>query len=195
MMPLPAPRGDLPTLLREDEEAILLADRLGFDEAWVGEHLTAATEPIASPLIFLASLIAKTGKIRLGTGVLALPHHHPAVVAGHFALFDHLSPGRPAGLARRPQHPGDRYRCPGARLSGASRQRHPVLLPLSLRPALRRRPVTRLQDRPDVARRRAHRRLPAGEHGDCRQPGDGGAAAEPAAPRPRPVRYASGRRA
>ena len=73
MMPLHAPRRDLPTLLREDEEAILLADRLGFDEAWVGEHLTAATEPIASPLIFLASLIAKTGKIRLGTGVLALP--------------------------------------------------------------------------------------------------------------------------
>jgi len=94
MMPLHDPRRDFPTLLREDQEAILLAERLGFDEAWVGEHLTAATEPIASPLIFLASLIAKTGKIRLGTGVLALPHHHPAVVAGHCALFDHLSGGR-----------------------------------------------------------------------------------------------------
>ena len=94
MMPLHDPRRDLPTLLREDQEAILLAERLGFDEAWVGEHLTASTEPIASPLIFLASLIAKTERIRLGTGVMALPHHHPAVVAGHCALFDHLSGGR-----------------------------------------------------------------------------------------------------
>jgi alkanesulfonate monooxygenase SsuD/methylene tetrahydromethanopterin reductase-like flavin-dependent oxidoreductase (luciferase family) len=94
MMPLHGPGRDLTALLREDQEAILLAERLGFDEAWVGEHLTASTEPIASPLIFLATLIAQTRKILLGTGVMALPHHHPAVVAGHCALFDHLSGGR-----------------------------------------------------------------------------------------------------
>ena len=94
MMPLHSPGRDLAAMLREDQEAILLADRLGFDEAWVGEHLTASTEPISSPLIFLATLIGGTQRILLGTGVLPLPHHHPAVVAGHCALFDQLSGGR-----------------------------------------------------------------------------------------------------
>jgi alkanesulfonate monooxygenase SsuD/methylene tetrahydromethanopterin reductase-like flavin-dependent oxidoreductase (luciferase family) len=94
MMPLHGVGRDLGQTLREDQEAILLADRLGFEEAWVGEHLTASTEPIASPLIFLATLVGQARRIRLGTGVLALPHHHPAVIAGHCALFDHLSGGR-----------------------------------------------------------------------------------------------------
>jgi alkanesulfonate monooxygenase SsuD/methylene tetrahydromethanopterin reductase-like flavin-dependent oxidoreductase (luciferase family) len=94
MMPLHGVGRDLPQTLREDQDAILLADRLGFEEAWVGEHLTASTEPITSPLIFLATLLHQTSRIRLGTGVLALPHHHPAVIAGHCALFDHLSGGR-----------------------------------------------------------------------------------------------------
>lgn len=105
MMPLHGLGRDLSETLREDREAIILADRLGFDEAWVGEHLTASTEPIASPLIFLASLLSETGRIRLGPGVLPLPHHHPATLAGQCALFDHLSNGRlllgigPGGLA------------------------------------------------------------------------------------------------
>jgi alkanesulfonate monooxygenase SsuD/methylene tetrahydromethanopterin reductase-like flavin-dependent oxidoreductase (luciferase family) len=94
MMPLHGVGRDLPQTLREDQEAILLADRLGFEEVWVGEHITASTEPIASPLIFLATLVGQTRRIRLGTGVLTLPHHHPAVVAAHCALFDHLSDGR-----------------------------------------------------------------------------------------------------
>lgn len=94
MMPLHRPDRDYHTVLEEDQEAILLADKLGFDEAWVGEHLTAKTEQITSPLIFLASLANQTTSIKLGTGVLNLPHHHPAYVAGHAAMFDHLTKGR-----------------------------------------------------------------------------------------------------
>jgi alkanesulfonate monooxygenase SsuD/methylene tetrahydromethanopterin reductase-like flavin-dependent oxidoreductase (luciferase family) len=105
MMPLHGLGRSLGDTLAEDRQAIVLADRLGFDEAWVGEHLTASTEPITSPLIFLASLLQEAKRIRLGPGVLALPHHHPATLAGHCALFDHLSDGRlmlgigPGGLA------------------------------------------------------------------------------------------------
>lgn len=105
MMPLHGLGRNLGDTLAEDREAIILADRLGFDEAWVGEHLTASTEPITSPLIFLASLLDEARRIRLGPGVLALPHHHPATLAGQCALFDHLSGGRlllgigPGGLA------------------------------------------------------------------------------------------------
>jgi alkanesulfonate monooxygenase SsuD/methylene tetrahydromethanopterin reductase-like flavin-dependent oxidoreductase (luciferase family) len=89
----------------EVAERIILADKLGFEEVFIGEHVTCLTEPIASPLIFLASLIHRTKNIRLGTGVIALPNHHPALVAGEVAQFDHMSKGRfnfgigPGGLA------------------------------------------------------------------------------------------------
>ena len=100
--PFPRSQGDI---YKEAEEKIILADQLGFSEAWVGEHYSASTEPITSPLIFLASLIHRTKTIRLGSGTINLPNHHPAMVAGDVALFDHLSGGRmmfgigPGGLA------------------------------------------------------------------------------------------------
>jgi alkanesulfonate monooxygenase SsuD/methylene tetrahydromethanopterin reductase-like flavin-dependent oxidoreductase (luciferase family) len=89
----------------EVAERIILADQLGYEEVFIGEHISCTNEPIASPLIFLASLIHRTKNIRLGTGVVALPNHHPALVAGEVAQFDHMSKGRfnfgigPGGLA------------------------------------------------------------------------------------------------
>ena len=94
MMPLHDPKKDYHQALAEDTDAIILADQLGFEEAWVGEHFTSAAEPITSPLLFMATLIAKTRQIKFGTGVLCLPQYHPAVVAGYAAMFDHLSEGR-----------------------------------------------------------------------------------------------------
>ncbi|WP_339952063.1 LLM class flavin-dependent oxidoreductase [uncultured Albimonas sp.] len=104
-MPLHPPHRALAETLDEDAEKIIHADALGFEEAWVGEHFSATTEPIASPMMFMASLIHRTKAIRFATGVVALPNHHPAIVAGEAALFDHLSKGRfifgigPGGLA------------------------------------------------------------------------------------------------
>jgi len=89
----------------EVTERIILADKLGFEEVFLGEHVSCLTEPVPSPLIFLAALIHRTKNIRLGTGVSALPNHHPAHVAGQIAQFDHMSRGRvnfgigPGGLA------------------------------------------------------------------------------------------------
>lgn len=100
--PFPRDQGDI---YREAEAKVILADKLGFSEAWIGEHYSASTEPITSPLIFLASLIHRTSRIKLGCGTINLPNHHPAMVAGDVALFDHLSGGRllfgigPGGLA------------------------------------------------------------------------------------------------
>jgi alkanesulfonate monooxygenase SsuD/methylene tetrahydromethanopterin reductase-like flavin-dependent oxidoreductase (luciferase family) len=88
----------------EVRQRIIFGDKLGFEEAFIGEHISCNTEPIASPLIFLASLIHET-KLRLGTGVVALPNHHPAIVAAEIAQFDNMSLGRlnfgvgPGGLA------------------------------------------------------------------------------------------------
>jgi alkanesulfonate monooxygenase SsuD/methylene tetrahydromethanopterin reductase-like flavin-dependent oxidoreductase (luciferase family) len=93
-MPLhPAHRAPAETL-QEDREAIILADRLGFYDAFVGEHLTEKSENVTNSFIFLASLISDTRTIRLATGTSNLSHTHPTLVASHAAMFDHLARGR-----------------------------------------------------------------------------------------------------
>jgi alkanesulfonate monooxygenase SsuD/methylene tetrahydromethanopterin reductase-like flavin-dependent oxidoreductase (luciferase family) len=94
MMPIHPPGRSVSETLREDREAILLADQLGFSEAYVGEHVTDAAETVTSSMIFLASLIAQTRQIKLGTGTLNLPNSHPAAVAAQAAMMDHLLEGR-----------------------------------------------------------------------------------------------------
>src|SRR6266446_6272342 len=69
-MPFHHPARDYTTILDEDQEAILLADRLGFTEVFVGEHFSSWSERITSPLIFLATLINRTERIKFGTGVI-----------------------------------------------------------------------------------------------------------------------------
>src|SRR6266852_5986460 len=94
MMPMhPAERDPVQTL-QEDREAIILADRLGFYDAFVGEHLTDRCENVTNSFIFLATLIAETRTIKLGTGTSNLSHSHPTLVAAHAAMFDHLARGR-----------------------------------------------------------------------------------------------------
>ncbi len=80
--------------LEEDMLSIILADRLGYGEAFVGEHFTDLVEPITSSLMFLARLIPETRDIKLGSGVVNLPVYHPAMLAGHVAMMDHLCDGR-----------------------------------------------------------------------------------------------------
>jgi alkanesulfonate monooxygenase SsuD/methylene tetrahydromethanopterin reductase-like flavin-dependent oxidoreductase (luciferase family) len=94
MMPIHPPGRPLLDSLREDREAVILADQLGFSEAYVGEHVTDAAETITSSMIFLASLMAQTKHIMLGTGTLNLPNAHPAAIASNVAMLDHLLQGR-----------------------------------------------------------------------------------------------------
>ena len=105
MMPLHNPGRNYTEVLAEDREMILLADKLGYQEVWVGEHHTASPEPIADALQFLASVVGETKSIKFATGVLNVPQHHPGRLAGNVAQFDHLAKGRfimgvgPGGLA------------------------------------------------------------------------------------------------
>lgn len=93
-MPLHPPGRNYIETLREDREAILLADRLGYIEAYVGEHSTDLAETIPSCLMFLSSLVHDTRRITLGTGTLNLPNGHPAAFAANLAMLDHLLEGR-----------------------------------------------------------------------------------------------------
>lgn len=94
MMPVHPPARSFTDTLAEDEEKALYADQLGFDELWLGEHFSASTEPIPSPLMFFASLVTRTKNLRFGTGVICLPNHDPVIVAAEVAQFDHMSRGR-----------------------------------------------------------------------------------------------------
>jgi alkanesulfonate monooxygenase SsuD/methylene tetrahydromethanopterin reductase-like flavin-dependent oxidoreductase (luciferase family) len=94
MMPVHPPSRSFTETLAEDAEKSLLADQLGFEELWMGEHFSATSEPIPSPLMFFAGLISRTKNLRFGTGVINLPNHDPVIVAAEAAQFDHMSRGR-----------------------------------------------------------------------------------------------------
>jgi limonene 1,2-monooxygenase len=84
-----------PTLqIRRDLELVEQLERLGYDEFWVGEHHSGSYEMIASPELFIAAAAERTHRIRLGTGVVSLPYHHPLMVADRITQLDHQTRGR-----------------------------------------------------------------------------------------------------
>jgi alkanesulfonate monooxygenase SsuD/methylene tetrahydromethanopterin reductase-like flavin-dependent oxidoreductase (luciferase family) len=93
-MPIHPPGRNLAETLEEDRALVLLADQLGLTEGYIGEHITDAAENITSALIFIAWLLRETRQIKLGTGTVNLPNHHPAMVAAEVAMVDHMAQGR-----------------------------------------------------------------------------------------------------
>jgi alkanesulfonate monooxygenase SsuD/methylene tetrahydromethanopterin reductase-like flavin-dependent oxidoreductase (luciferase family) len=93
-MPLHPPSRNYIQTLKEDREAIILADQLGFVEALVGEHVTDTAETVTDCATFLASLIYHTTHIKLGTGTLNLPNGHPAQLAATVSMLDNMLEGR-----------------------------------------------------------------------------------------------------
>jgi len=89
------PIGEHPMLqMRNDIKFAAQLDALGYDEFWVGEHHSTGWEVIASPEMFLAAVAENTHRIRLGTGVVSLPYHHPFNIAQRMVQLDHMSGGR-----------------------------------------------------------------------------------------------------
>src|SRR5580698_5595764 len=80
--------------IERDLELVQLMDRLGYEEAWIGEHHSAGMEIIASPELFIAAAAERTRHIRLGTGVSSLPYHHPLMLADRINQLDHMTRGR-----------------------------------------------------------------------------------------------------
>ena len=71
-----------------------MADRLGYHEVWIGEHLTERWENAPAPELLIAQALLKTEKIILATGVTLLALHNPVEVAHRIAMLDHLARGR-----------------------------------------------------------------------------------------------------
>jgi alkanesulfonate monooxygenase SsuD/methylene tetrahydromethanopterin reductase-like flavin-dependent oxidoreductase (luciferase family) len=93
-MPMHPMHRDWAETLDEDREAVILADKLGFFDAFIGEHLTDKVENITNSALFLATLIHSTSQIKLATGTTNLSQMHPVLIASHLAMFDHLAKGR-----------------------------------------------------------------------------------------------------
>jgi limonene 1,2-monooxygenase len=102
--------GENPTLaIDRDMELVQWLDYLGFDEAWIGEHHSAGWETISSPEMFMAVAADRTRHIKLGTGVISLPYHHPFMVANRMVQLDHMSHGRVMMGVGPGALPGDAY--------------------------------------------------------------------------------------
>jgi alkanesulfonate monooxygenase SsuD/methylene tetrahydromethanopterin reductase-like flavin-dependent oxidoreductase (luciferase family) len=93
-MPIHPLTKDWRQTLAEDREAFLLADELGYSEAYVGEHVTDQAENITSCIAFIAWIAAATKQMKLGTGTINMPNTHPAQVAANIAMLDHMLDGR-----------------------------------------------------------------------------------------------------
>ena len=86
------PTGQSPTVALEyDMERVVALDRLGFDEAWLGEHFTEKWEDAPAPDLLIAKALALTERIRFGTGVTLLAMHEPVYLAHRVAMLDHLA--------------------------------------------------------------------------------------------------------
>ena len=94
MMPSHPPEREVFQAHQGDLDCLVLADKLGFSEAWIGEHYTALWEPVPSPDLMIAQALMLTQNIRLATGVHLLPYHHPAELACRVAYLDHMAQGR-----------------------------------------------------------------------------------------------------
>jgi alkanesulfonate monooxygenase SsuD/methylene tetrahydromethanopterin reductase-like flavin-dependent oxidoreductase (luciferase family) len=94
MMPLHPPHRPIADAYDRDIDQIVLADRLGFHEAWIGEHFTERWENAPAPDLLIAKALALTRQIKLGTGVTLLALHEPLYLAHRIAMLDHMARGR-----------------------------------------------------------------------------------------------------
>jgi alkanesulfonate monooxygenase SsuD/methylene tetrahydromethanopterin reductase-like flavin-dependent oxidoreductase (luciferase family) len=106
-MPLHPPGADPARTMADDLEQIVTLDRLGYSEAWIGEHFTSVWENIPCPDLFIAQALGRTDRIVLGTGVSCLPNHHPLMLAQRIAQLDQMARGRFAWGIGSGGFPGD----------------------------------------------------------------------------------------
>ena len=79
---------------RDVVELSRLAETLGFDSVWVSEHHGSSDGYLPSLLPMLAGLATATERVRLGTGVILTPFHHPIRLAEDAAVVDLMAGGR-----------------------------------------------------------------------------------------------------
>ncbi len=89
------PSNEHPSLAMDhDMDRVVWMEKMGFDEAWIGEHHSSGWEINGSPELFAAAVSQRTSRIKLGMGVVSLPYHNPFMVADRIRQLDHITKGR-----------------------------------------------------------------------------------------------------
>jgi len=94
MQPCHHPRENPTLAFQRDISLIHLADELGFDDFFIGEHHSGGWETMPAPEMALSMAAATAHRIRLGTSVYSAPFHHPFHLAERTCFLDHLTHGR-----------------------------------------------------------------------------------------------------
>jgi alkanesulfonate monooxygenase SsuD/methylene tetrahydromethanopterin reductase-like flavin-dependent oxidoreductase (luciferase family) len=94
LMPSHPPEQSIRDGQRSDLAELRRLDSLGFEEAWIGEHFSAAWEPCPAPDLLIAQALMRTKQIRLGPLSHLLPFHNPVELAHRVAYLDHMAEGR-----------------------------------------------------------------------------------------------------
>ena len=101
-------------IIGDEVEQMVLSERLGFDSVWLTEHHYADYGISSAPSVLLATVAARTERVKLGMAVWVLPFHNPLRLAEETATLDILS--------RRATDRRAGAREPAARVPGARRQ-------------------------------------------------------------------------
>jgi luciferase family oxidoreductase group 1 len=79
------------------------AEAWGYHRFWVSEHHGSDRVMGSSPEVLIAHLLAKTARMRVGSGGVMLQHYSPYKVAENFNVLASLAPGRvDLGIGRGP---------------------------------------------------------------------------------------------
>ena len=100
----PAADGESAELaLRHTIELAQQAEEWGYHRFWVAEHHGSNRNMGSSPEVLVSHLLARTGRIRVGSGGVMLQHYSPYKVAENFNVLASLAPGRvDLGIGRGP---------------------------------------------------------------------------------------------
>jgi alkanesulfonate monooxygenase SsuD/methylene tetrahydromethanopterin reductase-like flavin-dependent oxidoreductase (luciferase family) len=91
MMPSHPPERGFCEGFEWDLKHLELCDRVGFSEAWIGEHFCSPWEPNPAPDLLIAQGLMRTNRMKLAPGAHLLPYHHPAELACRVAYLDHIA--------------------------------------------------------------------------------------------------------
>ncbi len=76
--------------LKNSIDLAQLAEQVGYHRYWVAEHHATPMLACASPEVLIAAISAATGRIRVGSGGVMLPHYSPLKVAETFSMLSAL---------------------------------------------------------------------------------------------------------
>ena len=85
---------DAAAALQATAKLAVRAEELGYHRFWVAEHHDTAGLASSAPEIVIAYLLARTARIRIGSGGVMLQHYSAYKVAESFNLLAALAPGR-----------------------------------------------------------------------------------------------------